>query len=165
MLRAISFAWVLLTFGCVAPSTSLVVELRTDYVAPSEFVRVETALHESGLGFEAVEQTPIEAMPAGSMRIAEFASVPFAPATISVRLYDAEDQLVAERSVRFAPHASARVVTVILTRNCAGVVCSEGQSCLDGACTDERCTPETPEWCDVALCELAEGLPEPRAEL
>ena len=156
MTRVAGLAWIVAAGGCVAPSTSLVVELRTDFVAPGEFARVETVVHENELAFEAVQDHPIALTELGPMRIGEFDAVPLAPATITVRLFDAEDRMVAERSVRFAPHAGARAVTVIVSRNCVGIVCPEAQSCLDGACVDERCTPETPEWCDVEVCATAE---------
>lgn len=46
-----------------------------------------------------------------------------------------------------------RGMTVLLSRSCRGVDCSSSgaarEACSAGMCVDERCTPETPEFCPV----------------
>ncbi|RLB46954.1 MAG: hypothetical protein DRJ42_26480, partial [Deltaproteobacteria bacterium] len=49
-------------------------------------------------------------------------------------------------------------VTVLMTRDCRGVACPGAgddpleAACLGGRCVDERCTPETPEFCPAPEC-------------
>ncbi|MFK8001598.1 MAG: LamG-like jellyroll fold domain-containing protein [Polyangiales bacterium] len=47
-----------------------------------------------------------------------------------------------------------RAMTVLLSRSCRGVDCSSSgaarEACSAGMCVDERCTPETPEFCPLS---------------
>lgn len=63
---------------------------------------------------------------------------------------------VATRRVSAIVQAPITVVTIVLTRNCQGVMCPNDnpalESCLGGRCVDPRCTPQTPEFCPADQC-------------
>ncbi len=58
---------------------------------------------------------------------------------------------VAIRRVSAQVRAGSTNVTVLMTRDCEGIVCDSG-SCVAGQCVDERCTVETPEFCNEPEC-------------
>ncbi|MFK8001324.1 MAG: hypothetical protein AB8H86_17145 [Polyangiales bacterium] len=51
-------------------------------------------------------------------------------------------------------------VTFLFQRSCQRVTCGEDEVCLSGACTDNRCTPETPMFCPPPECTSATTCPE-----
>jgi hypothetical protein len=145
-------------------SATLFVDLRTDLAAPGEFARVETALfarappsatappdrtetHEAAGGEDFVAGT----------RVAELARLEGPSIWLRVRLLEAAGSVAIERWVRVRL-AGNQVVTVVITRDCRGVVCAgsdtdpTAQACVGGTCVDPECTPETPEACAPAEC-------------
>jgi hypothetical protein len=74
----------------------------------------------------------------------------------------ASGETIVERPMSFALRdRELRVITVLLTRDCAGVSCPlEGDdatqaACLAGRCVEEGCTEETPELCVDPECASA----------
>ncbi len=155
------------TVGCSDDGVSVIVDLKTDLVPGVEFSRVETAIvDEPALGAPVTVRTAQElsvelAQPfIDGRRVAEFSGVPEATTLLRVRLFDARGRETTERFTRVAV-AGDTAVTVLLTRNCVDVTCPSDESatglqaCLDGACVDERCSPETQEFCPDAVCSPA----------
>lgn len=51
-------------------------------------------------------------------------------------------------------------ITFLFQRSCQRVACGDGETCLSGTCTDNRCTPETPMFCPPPECTNATTCPE-----
>lgn len=64
------------------------------------------------------------------------------------------NEMVAERRVLVQVRED-QALTVVLTRNCRGVECDEaGTTCANAMCVDPQCSPETPEFCASAQCQV-----------
>jgi len=122
--------------GCSDEQHDVLVELRTDLVPGVEFVAVRTSMDE-----------PVRLDDRSAVfgddyltgqRVAELIGVPAGDRRISVRLIDAGGALVAERRVRLT-FSEDLGVTVLVTRDCEGLACGVGQTCVGGRCTSEQC--------------------------
>lgn len=160
VLRAhwLTFALVLggVADGCQTSGALLQVAVQTDYVPGEEFDTVDVALVE-GATIVAGEEHPVE--PGRSyvapQRVATFEGLDIGTLRLRVILREADGREVIRREVRvdFAGDSS---ITVVLDRACQGVVCDAGFACVNGACVDERCSPETPDSCDSSCDEDAD---------
>ncbi|MEZ4337536.1 MAG: hypothetical protein R3B82_13030 [Sandaracinaceae bacterium] len=139
----------LLLTGC-ATETLLVVDVRTDFVPGVEFTLVQTEV----AGGPTV-RTPADANAdyVASQRAAEVTGLAEGMQRVTVSLFD-DGRLVTTRDVLVEVRGSV-AVTVLLSRDCGGVVCSEPDStCVGGVCADPRCSEEASEFCPDAECAV-----------
>ncbi|MEM9865905.1 MAG: hypothetical protein AAF938_30150, partial [Myxococcota bacterium] len=50
--------------------------------------------------------------------------------------------------------SGAADLNVVFTRNCEGVVCADGEICIDAQCVNEDCDPTNPVGCRSGLCVI-----------
>ncbi len=142
----------------------LLVELKTDLVPGVEFAAVRTQLFDPAdrtdeLTRRQVDVTLGRDLTSG-LRVAELGDLAVGTYLVRVTLVDLADAAVLGRDVMVTVRETAGV-TVLMTRDCLGVMCPGTGSdptetaCLGGRCVEERCTPETPEFCPVPECSAA----------
>lgn len=154
VLRAFIALFFVLT-ACSSNETGLVADLRTDYVAGLEVVRVTTSVVQVGATGPALLETAD--VPAGAdllagYRIANFDLPPGTwEATVTLEAARGAD-LAGRRVIVDIPEGSRIGATLVVTRNCESVVCADDQTCQDGMCVDPRCSPETPSACPAPVC-------------
>lgn len=139
----------------------MAVDLRTDLLPDREFDAVQTELLTPGHG----EAPPIEVAASAEddfltgLRVAELPELPLGDHLLEVRLL-LGDEVVSTRPLRVVLRDSV-AVTVLVTRECAGVACPapdgdpSATACLAGRCVDAGCTPQTPELCPEPACREA----------
>lgn len=148
---------VVLALGaCGSESTSIRVDLRTDFVPGIEFTDVRTTVVDVSettrlsRDDDAFEPT----------RVATLDDVPRGNQIVAVELLDASGELVAERAVRVRLREDLGV-TVLITRDCRGVMCPgagddpNALTCLGGRCVPLDCTDGTSPECPDPECESA----------
>jgi len=137
--------------GCTSERRTLVVDLRTDFAAGADFARVRTA-RATGEAQEATPSASDDLL--RGVRVATFEGIATTDVRLRVQLLDDAGGVVAERPLAVQLDAAAVSVVVVITRNCAGVVCPgpEATACVDGRCVDPRCAPGAPEACGEAAC-------------
>lgn len=147
------------TLGCEDPATRLAVSVRTDFQPGGEFdaIHVEfagTSLeHAARSGGDYVEGVRLAEEPAE-----------LGETGIVVQLMRGGD-VVIERRVSVVVRAPLTIATLVITRDCTGVMCPGSgsplfESCLGGQCADPRCTRETPEFCPAAECTNDAACPD-----
>ncbi len=154
------FALLTLFVGCAPAPTLLVIDLRTDLVPSVEFVEVETIVIEQGasIGMTISREARATEDYVSTVRIAELVDLAPGTHTVRVRLRDEAGALVIERELLVLLEQS-RVVTVVVTRDCLGVVCpmagdDAGASvCLGARCVPPECLVEESETCTTSACE------------
>lgn len=151
---------VLFVFALACDSSStLVVQVRTDLTPVAEFASVAVSV--TGPDGVPVEQSfDVSAARdwGRGVRVAELALAPGSyRALVSVR--ESGGATVIERPMRVEIEPSEiRVVTMLLTRDCRGVVCpaAEGDpsalACSAGRCVTEECVEESPGDCPTPEC-------------
>lgn len=145
--------------GCSTGSTepTVRVDLKTDYVPFVEFdaVRVQVDDGDVALRFDHVVERGEDYL--RGQRINE-AMTQAGEHALTVTLFRGGNP-VATRRVSAIVQPPITVVTIVLTRNCEGVMCPNDNpaldSCLGGRCVDPRCTPQTPEFCPPDQCMAA----------
>lgn len=169
--------------GCEGDPGSVLVDLKTDYVAGQEFVRVRTVLvNDSGeaeLGEVSFDASTGDDFIRGT-RVAELDLVGWGHALLLTELYDAGGEIIAVRRSRVSIGDSNTAVTVLISRDCAAVDCTEtagtgsalvggasgvagrasavvdGTSalteCFAGRCVSPDCTEENIAACGDAAC-------------
>lgn len=152
------WSWVALwVLSCSPGGLELIVDLKTDLVAGVEFVQVRVELDDG----ERTEERDArgDATFDEGQRVAEFDDLRPNPArTVYVALLDEEGGVVARRRV-VVQHTVSRAVTVLITRDCRGVDCSEEQSCYGGRCVDRACVTGTESSCPAPECVAAGDCP------
>ena len=146
--------------GCTESPSTLLVDIRTELVANVEFdlVRTEVLSGEGSGRFVEHEYDAVEDYTGGA-RVAEIDALPRGAVTVRVTLL-LDGAEVIQRPVRVTLTAPLQAVTLLLPRDCLGVMCpvADGDptasACVGGTCQDERCTEETPEFCEPE-CEAA----------
>ena len=143
--------------GCSSAASEPVlhVDVKTDYVPGDDFdgIRVEI-----GSGDLAPRVEQFVDLRADYVRGRRVASASVSEGTIEVVVSMVDDgNVLASRVASVEVGRGVTVATVVITRNCRGVMCpapggdSLLRSCYGGRCADPRCTMETPEFCPV-LC-------------
>lgn len=151
--------------ACGSDGSALAVSVRTDMVPGVEFSRVDTLLLEATEPGTATSTLAQKRLMIGrqndfgaGVRVASFDELSPGELVVLVQLVDSRGAVVVERRTRLNL-ASDFAVSVILTRDCAGVMCpSPGgaplfAACVAGRCVDERCQPEAPEFCPEYICD------------
>ena len=139
--------------GCGDSGRRIAVSLRTDLRPGGEF----DAVH---VEFSDGTRLAVAASPSADylegVRLIEEATTSFGETELLVQLTRG-GMVVIERRVSVFVEASLTIATVVITRDCRGVMCPAAgspllESCLGGECADPRCTRETPEFCPAAEC-------------
>lgn len=126
--------------ACTGSPTELVVVVGTDMTVPCDFDRVrlvasgDVDVREVDLDLADGSTPPLPLSlvlaPTGGLR----------QATVSVEAFREGARVVERRAVVAFTRGQRRVVTLTLSRACAGVTCVVGQTCVVGECADERAT-------------------------
>lgn len=128
----------------MADADAAVVELRTDLVGGREFVGIRIEARSEAMEVHRVEVTVLERLD-DDYRV----MVPLPPgaAELSASLMAPDGSTLIAGDV-LADVRGATEVTMIFTRDCLGVVCDEGSTCIQGLCR-AACGPD--ETCE-GLC-------------
>lgn len=150
--------------SCGPSGATLTVDLETDLVPGVDFdtVTVEVAPPDYSLPTlapGAISARATVGVYVPGRRVAEVHDIVVGDHLVRVRLVDAMGNLVVERLIRLQIQ-STYSLTVILTRDCAGIVCPEPggdpslNSCVRGMCESATCSPVHPEACAAPDCRL-----------
>ena len=145
--------------GCAGnDGLDLEVRLRTDLAPLGEFTTATVRI--PGQEDRAVPASAFENYVTGAT-LTTFEGLPAQNTRITVELTDGSS-LVAARSVTAALTSDA-TVTVVITRDCVGLSCTEGSdtACHGGQCVDPACSPENPSACPEPECTTAADCPRP----
>lgn len=159
--------------ACGGGGSDLRVDLRTDYIPNLEVSEVRTQVFRddalSDLVFTETRALPSNGDAFEGFRAAE-GNVASGIRRVVVELTNA-GALVARRVVVVDVRGTTGV-TVLITRDCEGVMCPDtnptATECLGGRCVAPECTPETPEACpdpqctDDSECDVDVPCAEPR---
>lgn len=154
-----AFVAVGLVVGCESDST-LIVQARTDLLPGRVLAAVEVIL-ESPEGSEIaqprVEADASRAWGAG-VRVAEVPGLARGGRySAHVRALGRSGEVLVDRPVSIVLSDPVEVMTVLLTRDCVGVVCPSAEApdataCVAGVCVSDGCTEERPELCPPPIC-------------
>lgn len=157
-------ALAVLLLGCEGRG-GLVVQVRTDLTPVLQFDRIETRVVSVEPQLE--EATSVEGREWGrGVRVARFDDLPAGEYRFFVSAM-LGDETVVERPVRATiPAGDPYFVTVLLTRDCAGVECPQDDptalACLGGQCVEETCVEDpTAEGCAPPECTTAADCDSP----
>ncbi len=159
-MRFVFLVALLVLTGCSGDQLSMIVELRTDFAAGVDFDLVETRIDGTR---PARTEVRIGQPFAEGRRVAAFDSLAAGTHTATVTLFSGT-VTVATRHVVVDLRGST-TITVLVTRDCADIVCpGRGDApnlteCHGGRCVEPECTPETPEACGTAECEMDADCP------
>jgi len=151
------------TFGCGDDEGSILVDLKTDYVSGEEFVTVRTslftALPSAGEAPLATRETPASFGQdyLVGVRVAELSLVGSGTAVLRTELLGLDGTIAAERLSRIEVSGSNTGVTVLISRDCVGVVCpgggpSSSTECFGGLCVTPDCVEESATSCGATEC-------------
>jgi len=138
-------------------SSSLLLDLRTDLAPGVEFDAIEVEVRTpDGVALAEIRDDADPDAPYGSgVRLAELDDLEPGPLRIETRLLSGA-LVVAERPLVTELPEGPFGVTVLITKNCAGVACDDDLACVAQRCQDPACAPEAPERCDFeAECATA----------
>lgn len=137
--------------GCSSSGTELRVDLRTDWVGGVEVAEVIARIE----GLDDEMRTPFTTSDdlADGVRVGLFDGVPSGTQRVSVELVSPTGEVVGDRSAVVQIRGSTGV-TLLVTRNCAGVTCDDpaANQCLDGRCVSPMCTVENLTACGPPSC-------------
>ncbi|MCA9608174.1 MAG: putative metal-binding motif-containing protein [Myxococcales bacterium] len=151
--RCIGLLVVAFALGCDGGGeATLVVALKTDFVPLVEFTHVVVR---AGGAERTYAVTGSEDF-GDAVAVAEISGLdPVTDVRVEVELLDRDRVLVA-RPLLVDLTRRAVAVTVVVTRSCRDVTCPgadnpSATACLGGRCVDERCTEETPQYCQSGM--------------
>ena len=131
----------------------LLVDLVTDYAPGRHFATVRTEVSEMSAApgmraFRTVERVAEagESFVSG-VRVAELDAPPSGPSLVRVALLAEDGRTLAERTAIVSVEGTFGI-TVLITRDCAGVSCGGEDTCQGGRCVPATCLPEVPSGCD-----------------
>ncbi|MFT5356005.1 MAG: hypothetical protein ACI9KE_003227 [Polyangiales bacterium] len=145
--------------GAEESSHQLRVDLVTDFLPGSEFDAVRVSIGDGDIR-ENVDHVVdpsrdyVRGVALGDIRVQATEQA------IEVDLFQ-DGVLIIARQVSVIVQSAVTIATVVITRDCRGVMCPGAgdnpllASCLGGQCADPRCTVETPEFCPVGTCFAA----------
>jgi hypothetical protein len=151
--------------GCDDGRPVLAVDLRTDLIPVVEFARVRTTVMDPAGGPSRLVDREVDERDdlIAGRRVAE---LPVDPGQVRllVELVKSNGMIVAMRPVVVTVTGSTGV-TVVITRDCRGVVCPgpgddpAATACLAERCVEPECTVATPELCPPPQCSSAGECP------
>lgn len=155
----------LLLTSCNGSGEVLLVDLLTDYTPGLDFDRVEVTVRpgaaEPPMG---TFSQPLDSGAGERARVAEVGALTPGSWWVSATLFEG-DMPVGEGLVQVGFDGGAQIVTVLVTRNCAEVMCPEdgaaSSTCRGGECVDPRCSPERPDLCPEPQCRVDMDCGEP----
>ncbi|HJL14372.1 MAG TPA: hypothetical protein RMH99_01880 [Sandaracinaceae bacterium LLY-WYZ-13_1] len=157
--------------SCDDPSLRLVVELKTDWVPGVEVEAVTTTLRTDDPAAREVATTRANVATSDLLagaRIAELEDLEPGRYALEARLERPNGETLEIRRILVELRSSA-VVTVLATRDCAGIACpgpsdpASATECVDMRCVEPSCTPETPASCPPPTCTRDDDCPAPPA--
>jgi hypothetical protein len=151
-----------LLLGACSATPRLTVDVKTDYLPTTEFVRVQTELSPTAFASAGASGTvrtdPVHASARylDGVRVAELDGV-VGDSWIRVSLQRADGAIVAQRTVSL--HTDGNYALVVpLSRSCGGVTCPPAggdaalSTCSGGECVDPRCGASAPTFCGHPQC-------------
>ncbi|MBW2461698.1 MAG: hypothetical protein JRH11_08625 [Deltaproteobacteria bacterium] len=149
MLRHLALAVVAICVcACGDDPLELLVDLRTDLVAPQELSRIRVILEPGGIE----EVDAMDASYLDGLRVAEFADLALGGHTLVITLFDVGGPPLVERTVRIDLRETT-ALTVLVSRDCREVACGDALSCRAGECVDETCSDLAPDLCPAPECD------------
>ncbi len=151
-MRGFTLVVALWTLVACSHGRDFAVDLRTDMVAGLEFDRVHVSLD----GRAAPVQSPAPGDDFGRpRRIAEFGEVPAGRRELLVELFLRGAPVLVRRVI--VSREGSLIVTVVMTRDCRGVVCPgdggpTSTECLGGSCIEPECSSLDPGACGTPEC-------------
>jgi hypothetical protein len=149
---------VLAAAGCTDETTvALVIDLRTDLRPGDEFTKVVTYIEGRGARAEEYVPAATDDFIAGT-RVAEVDGLPPALRAVEVRLLDVAGATVGERRAAIQ-HQTDLVVTMVIARDCNGVICPPAgdaslSECRGGECVSPQCLDDDPASCPEPECRV-----------
>ncbi|MCZ7680266.1 MAG: hypothetical protein M5U28_16465 [Sandaracinaceae bacterium] len=149
--------------ACDGGELAIFVDVRTDYVPGVEFAEVRHELSSPRLDASSGVRTSVTSRASRGddfIRGRRTGSLPIeGPGTylLVTTLHAESGAVVASRATQVLVN-EGRIVTVVISRNCQGVVCpgpgdpAGAFACHGGRCVPPTCTPEMPESCGGAQC-------------
>lgn len=147
----------LFVVACSDGGSAVIVNLRTDYVPNVEFEQVRIFLASAGAaGEDVLMHTVSNGDYVSGQRIASFEDIANGEYRVRAELLAQNGRLVGQRSLAFSLSQSTSA-TIVVTRNCSGVICPDGSDpgateCSGGRCVQPECSPETPAACGAEGC-------------
>ncbi len=147
--------WVVALGACTSGPHELRVDVRTDLVEGGEFNRIVVTF--DGEMVREIETDSGTDYIAGTRVYDTIAK--HGQHEVQVELFR-NGSAVLDRSVTVRLNSDFGI-TVVLTRDCRGVDCEDGEAtqCLAGRCVVPECSPETPEFCGESDCTMASDCP------
>ena len=160
-------ATALLATACAPDTGTLVVQVRSDLVPDTELAAVRVVVTPSGGGDPIEVRRGVEESRSwgAGVRVTQLEDLAAGEYRLVVAALDRDGVVIVQRPVRAEIVSGVTVVTVLLTRDCAGVECPGSGAdpsevaCLAGRCVQEGCTEETPEMCGTRECETPAECP------
>ncbi|NOY91584.1 MAG: hypothetical protein GXP55_10315 [Deltaproteobacteria bacterium] len=151
--RRASCALVLALSACSGGSTSLVIDVRSDFVAGVEAVEVEVVVETLPGGSVSRRALNVGDDLVRGIRAAEFGPVPAGSHIVRATLKGRSGEELLSRRVAVEARGTTGVV-IALTRNCRNVVCpAVGGDATATECQDGLCVPPA---CGGGSCSMAE---------
>lgn len=143
-----------LVTACDPGTATLIVDLKTDWVGGVEVAMAEVVIDDG----EHTDQRPLrlEDDLAGGLRVAELHDLPHGNHRVSLTLRAPNGAVVATRRALVSLRGPL-AITLLVTRNCAGVTCDDPgrPECVDATCVPPECVEEDPAACEGSTCETA----------
>ena len=141
--------WVALLagLGCSRPEQGLIVNVQTDYIPVAEFDTVRVRLDDADVRNVLVRTGDRIARP---MFVTTYNEAAPGPRRVSVSLMRGNLEL-SRRNVE-VQFRGTYLVTVVLTRSCAGLSCGVSQSCLGTRCVPVTCITGFEDDCPAPDC-------------
>lgn len=147
------FAIVLATLGCTGQGVDLAVDMRTDLIPSIDFVGTTVRLVDAPAGEQmrfAFGTDIVE-----GFRVAEFSGLDPGTHDVEVDIVAPSGVVVMTRRLRVDLSVSS-VVTVLATRDCLDVVCTDGLTCIGGRCMSSSCYAENLDACEASCADASE---------
>lgn len=121
-------------------------DVRTDYVPGIEFSSYVVRVNDYEVTSFADSDAPFNR----GVRVAELEEVPRVSTLVELELVASDGSVTATQRARVQV-GEATAVTLIVTRSCENIECPQESTalgvCIGGQCEDERCTPQSEEFC------------------
>ena len=152
-----SIGMLLIVGACGSGDANLRVDLRTDYAPGVEVSRIEVDIE--GLDEPLSAEVARDSTLVDGIRVGD-ADLSAGSHTLSTSLLDRNGSTIATQITQVRLDGDSGV-TVLVTRDCAGVACPgagdpAATACIGATCASPTCTLETPELCPVECMAAAD---------